>query len=133
MAGGVKGGKAHERSVFDRIAEYADKAGINLQRVGVDKSHAADATGYLLHPHQQAVVEDAAFKGRGLSYTYFDELPHTSKEDWERMRASINPKVLREKTLADFNDAELVMEMIRRGYAAMKLPEQGDASGVIKP
>lgn len=133
MAGGVKGGKAHERNAYDAIAKLAEEAGINLQRVGVDKSHAADAAGYLLHPHQQAVVQDAAFKGHGISHTYFDELQKIGREDWAEARTRIHRQVPREKTLADFNDAELVMEMIRRGYAAMKLPEQGDASGVIKP
>ncbi len=30
-----------------------------------------------------------------------------------------------QKTLSDFSDADLVMEMIKRGYAAMKLPKDG--------
>lgn len=40
--------------------------------------------------------------------------------------------VRREKTLADFGDAELVMEMIRRGYAAMKLPADGGPPEVLR-
>lgn len=37
-----------------------------------------------------------------------------------------------DKTLADFGDAELVMEMIRRGYAAMKLPADGGPPEVLR-
>lgn len=40
--------------------------------------------------------------------------------------------VTREKTLTDFSDAEIIMEMIRRGYAAMKLPADGGVPEVLK-
>lgn len=41
-------------------------------------------------------------------------------------------KAIREKTLGDFSDAELVMEMIKRGYATMKLPKDGGPPEVLR-
>jgi len=35
-------------------------------------------------------------------------------------------------TLQDFSDSEMVMDMIRRGYAVMKLPDDGGPPGVLK-
>lgn len=39
---------------------------------------------------------------------------------------------LQEKTLVDFPDHEMVMEMIRRGYAVMKLPKDGGPPEVLR-
>lgn len=39
---------------------------------------------------------------------------------------------VRARSLPDFSDAEMVMDMIRRGYAVMKLPEGGGPPEVLK-
>lgn len=38
----------------------------------------------------------------------------------------------RARSLPDYSDAEMVMDMIRRGYAVMKLPEGGGPPEVLK-
>lgn len=67
-----------------------------------------------------------------------DESSHMS-DAWKYMMAGLGDSKssystwgAERKLLHDYSDAELVMEMIRRGYAAMKLPGDGGPPEVLR-
>lgn len=75
--------------------------------------------------------DDIAINGHKVTFLAYDELRLSTLDEHARdalaygLAASRLHRPRSEKTLADFSDADLVMEMIRRGYAAMKLPADG--------
>lgn len=68
---------------------------------------------------------------------WLDAIRYFNDLDLEQAKARLrrlppSPPVVVVKTLADYSDADLVMEMMRRGYAAMKLPADGSAPEVLR-
>jgi hypothetical protein len=74
--------------------------------------------------------ELAAIQGQAATMIGWDESSKLTLERMkliaERMNHSVAPKpIVQTKILSDYSNADLVMEMIRRGFAVMKLPEGG--------
>lgn len=77
-------------------------------------------SGLNLHKHQQTVVE--RIQGRELTFIGFDESSHIGDALLYGQSASRMHRPAEEQ-LAKFSNAELVMEMLKRGYAVMKCPD----------
>lgn len=74
---------------------------------------------------------DVPVKIQGLDATFlgFDESHVIDALAYGQAQARVTRPS--HKPLTDYSDAELVMEMIRRGYAAMKLPADGGPPKVL--
>lgn len=115
------------------------KVGVNLQDVhhgfmdyeqSRDRIHRADP--FLGRPviHH---IDPAGFDHTSLSQ-YGSKIRNSEEDADAEFRKQLNDavrygtstaKTVRVKGPADFSDAEMVMDMIRRGYAVMKLPADG--------
>lgn len=71
------------------------------------------------------------FKGVDLTHIWIDEASHITDAV---KYGQIPPDLIRteSKKLSDYSDADLIMEMISRGYAAMKLPRDGGPPKVLR-
>lgn len=108
----------------------------------VDKLHRRNLASAHLHipmrEYQQAVVDSGSIPPSSVTYnpSWIDEAKDIDQHVMDALRyknlGGAGTTVRAEKTLADFKDAELVMEMIRRGYAAMKLPSDGGPPEVLR-
>jgi len=136
MADGVK----IEQATLDRIQAMADKAGVNLTKLGVVSGHVEDALMYGIGAQMSQHVVQSEHrlhrpgKAVDVQHIWTDELSKISPQALEKARQAINGRTTLHrptppvKTLAEYSDAELIMEMIGRGFAAMKIPEPKDAS-----
>ena len=107
----------------DALKAAFEKAGIDPARFG----RPVVPTAVKLPPLQAGDPQN--YQGMKLTHIGLDELndiqdKHLADALAFGQTASRIHRV--EKTVRDFSDAELIMEMIRRGYAAMKIPEGKD-------
>ena len=60
-----------------------------------------------------------------IGNVWMDEAGRMNQHTIDVLQHAKRTPVVAIKQLADYHDAEMVMEMIRRGYAVMKLPADG--------
>lgn len=88
----------------------------------LDQAHARDALSY-------------GVAAPGVRRPIFDEFRDIDPEWMERIRTFMQhprPMRPREKTVGDFTNAELVMELLTRGFAVIKMPEAGGLPDVLQ-
>lgn len=52
---------------------------------------------------------------------------------YHQLQSQVSPiTAMRDKPLTAFTDAELIMDMLRRGYAVLKCPEPGEPPETLK-
>lgn len=131
----------------------ADKIGDRIAKTLVEKYRALGMghTPGTLPKTDPALIERIA-KAAGIqaekaqmSQIWVDELaPVDQSSDWHkdmfidsyrsqnRMSGSNRAATAKTPSIADFSNAEMVMDMLRRGYAVMKLPEDGGPPEVLR-
>lgn len=116
------GGKSFARQV---------RAGLNLQSV---------KRGSDLEQHIRKQIEQHRALNPSITQVWVDEVSHVDLEGFryaleEQAKSRLSRQTIPAKItkpIDEWTDAELIMEMIRRGYAAMKLPEAGGPPEVLK-
>lgn len=124
--GGMGGGKAFGRQL---------SGGPNLQSVrkGSPQEQA-------ISQRVEELLRDYRARHPSITQVWVDEVSHVDQEGFRYAleeqaksrlaRQTVPAKIT--KPIDEWTDAELIMEMIRRGYAAMKLPEAGGPPEVLK-
>lgn len=106
MADGVTEGRNYHE-VYERIRQGFEKIG-----------------------QQAPPIEEV--QGLKLTSMGSDVYDHLADALAYQQAAARTYRVRTTKTVTDFSDAELIMELIRRGYAAMKLPSDGGPPEVLR-
>ena len=127
--------------------------GLGGQRVAFDTGRRQGKTAFAEYEYQGDVVRGL----RNLDVEQSQDRLHRPglrpriEHIWVDEAAKVGPEIMRKmledqwstttsqrvpakvhKALDEYTDADLIMEMIRRGYAAMKLPESGGPPEALK-
>ena len=111
LTGSRRQGKSALR---ERLLSEAVSHGISAHVIGFDPASQRPTAREV----KDLRVGDPPFRGRSLDSVWWDELAKMTQQ------VPVKP-IVAHKPLSEISNADLVMEMLKRGFAVMKLPEDG--------